>query len=429
MKCLVCATLAALGAGFASPPARADFLVPMDLAQTNHLKAYGLAYHVLVKGENVKWLLNYRGGSFLIPERPGFSMEAQARGVRLETVDGAEVATILQEINDSNAEVVLLEKEPAIAIYAPPNKQPWDDAVMLALEYAGIPYTSVYDREVLAGELERYDWLHLHHEDFTGQYGKFYAGYRTADWYIKEQILNEQIAESLGFTKVSEEKKAVARAIKEYVREGGFLFAMCSATDSFDIALAAEGIDIVPREYDHDGITPDCQKLLDFDKTLAFEGFTLVTNPLVYEFSDIDMTGAAAARGEGRDYFSLRVLGEIRSRAHDARAGPRAGHQGLHGADDVVQKELDQEEGAHPRRGERVGGGALHPRELRARDVHVSRRARSRGLPAPRRRSPDGPRALPELPWVSAHSQQHSLPRGEEEGAEDVNASRETRRE
>jgi hypothetical protein len=296
---------AAMNAGFMSAGARADFLVPMDLSQTNHLKAYGLAYHVLAKGENVKWLLNYRGGSFLIPERSAFSMEAQARGVRLEVVDGARVATILQEINDSNADVVLLEKAPAIAIYAPPNKQPWDDAVMLALTYADIPYTIVYDQEVLAGELEKYDWLHLHHEDFTGQYGKFYAGFRTADWYIKEQILNEKIAAALGFKKVSEEKKAVARVIKEFVRAGGFVFAMCSATDSFDIALAAEGIDVVPREYDHDGTTPNCQNLLDFGKALAFESFKLVLDPLVYEFSDIDMTGAAAARGEERDYFTL----------------------------------------------------------------------------------------------------------------------------
>jgi len=305
-KHVACALLAAaMGAGFMPGSARADFLVPMDLSQTNHLKAYGLAYHVLAKGENVKWFLNYRGGSFLIPERSAFSMEAQARGVRLEVVDGARVASILQEINDSNADVVLLEKAPAIAIYAPPNKQPWDDAVMLALTYADIPYTIVYDQEVLAGELERYDWLHLHHEDFTGQYGKFYAGFRTADWYIKEQILNERIATALGFKKVSEEKKAVARAIKEFVRAGGFVFAMCSATDSFDIALAAEGIDVVPREYDHDGTTPNCQNLLDFGKALAFESFKLVMDPLVYEFSDIDMTWAAAARGEERDYFTL----------------------------------------------------------------------------------------------------------------------------
>jgi hypothetical protein len=277
----------------------------MDLSQTNHLKAYGLAYYILARGEDVKWLLNYRGGSFLIPEKPAFSMEAQARNVRLERVDGAQIASIMQEINDSNADVILLEKAPAIAIYAPPNKQPWDDAVMLALEYADIPYTVVYDREVLAGELEKYDWLHLHHEDFTGQYGKFYAGYRGADWYIQEQILSEKIAAALGFKKVSEEKKAVARAIREYVRAGGFLFAMCSATDTIDIGLAAEGIDIAPREYDHDGTTPNCQNLLDFGKAFAFENFKLILDPLVYEFSDIDMTNQAAARGEQRDYFTL----------------------------------------------------------------------------------------------------------------------------
>ena len=170
-----------------SPPsARADFLVPMDLSQTNHLKAYGLAYHILARGENVKWLLNYRGGSFLIPDKSAFSMEAQVRSVKLERVDGAQIASIMREINDSNADVILLEKAPAIAIYAPPNKQPWDDAVMLALKYADIPYTVVYDQEVLAGELEKYDWLHLHHEDFTGQYGKFYANYSTQQWYIDQ---------------------------------------------------------------------------------------------------------------------------------------------------------------------------------------------------------------------------------------------------
>ncbi|MDD4858372.1 MAG: asparagine synthetase B [Candidatus Krumholzibacteria bacterium] len=300
--CFICSALAVVSI---AAVARADFLVPMDLSQTNHLKAYGLAYHVLASGENVKWLLNYRGGSFLIPETNAFSLEASARNVRLERVDGAQIAAILQEIDESNADVVLLEKAPAIAIYAPPNKQPWDDAVMLALSYAGIPYTIVYDREVLAGELEKYDWLHLHHEDFTGQYGKFYAGFRATEWYIKEQILNEQIARSLGYDKVSDEKKAVARKIAEYVRAGGFVFAMCSATDSFDIALAAEGVDIAPREYDHDGTTPNCQKLLDYGKCLAFENFTLVMDPLVYEFSDIDMTPTAAARGEWRDYFTL----------------------------------------------------------------------------------------------------------------------------
>lgn len=285
--------------------ARADFLVPMDLSQTNHLKAYGLAYHVLAQGENVKWLLNYRGGSFLVPETGEVAMEARSRNVLLEKVDGARIASIMQEIDGSNAEVILLEKAPEIAIYAPPNKLPWDDAVMLALGYAGIPYTIVYDRNVLAGELEKYDWLHLHHEDFTGQYGKFYGGFHGTDWYMRDQILSEKLAAALGYSKVSEEKKAVARAIKEFVRAGGFLFAMCSAADSYDIALAADGVDIAPREYDRDGVTPGAQGLLDFGKCLAFENFKLILDPLVYEYSDIDMTNVAASRGEQRDYFTL----------------------------------------------------------------------------------------------------------------------------
>ncbi len=199
----------------------ADFLVPMDLSQSNHLKAYGLAWYVLARGGNVRWLLNYRGGSFLVPETAGLTLEAQARGVRMERVGGSDIAEILREIDSSNMEVVLLEKAPEIAIYAPPNKQPWDDAVMMALEYAGIPYKTVYDREVLAGTLQLYDWLHLHHEDFTGQYGKFYRGYHTAEWYIRQQILFEEIAEALGYEKVSEEKKAVAEMIREYVPRRG----------------------------------------------------------------------------------------------------------------------------------------------------------------------------------------------------------------
>jgi hypothetical protein len=288
-----------------SAQASADFLVPMDLSQSNHLKAYGLAWHVLSAGGDVRWLLNYRGGSFLIPETAGITLEAQARGVRMERVGGSDIAAILREIEVSNMEVVLLEKAPEIAIYAPPNKQPWDDAVMMALEYAGIPYKTVYDREVLAGTLELYDWLHLHHEDFTGQYGKFYRGFRAAEWYIRQQILFEEIAEALGYSKVSEEKKAVAEMIREYVRGGGFLFAMCSACDTVDLALAARGIDIAPRQFDHDGTTPGCQEKLDYSRCLAFEDFILEMNPMVYEFSNIDMTAEASARGEGNDWFTL----------------------------------------------------------------------------------------------------------------------------
>jgi len=298
--CLILALLGAAGAA-----AQGEILVPMDLAQTNHLKAYGLAWHVLSKGMDVKWLLNYRGGSFLVPESSWVGFEAQARNVYAERVSAEKVAGILAEMEEGNMELILLEKAPEMAIYAPPNKQPWDDAVMMALDYAGIPYVTVYDRDVLAGRLGEFDWLHLHHEDFTGQYGKFYGSYRNAEWYIRQQILFEEIASSLGFKKVSDEKKAVAEMIMEYVRAGGFLFAMCSACDAIDIALAARGIDIVPREFDHDGTTPGCGEKLDYARCFAFEGFSLVMDPYAYEFSDIDMTEAAARRGEGADWFTL----------------------------------------------------------------------------------------------------------------------------
>ncbi len=285
--------------------AYSNYLVPMDLSQGNHLRAYGLVYGVLEGGGDARWLLNFRGGSFVIPQTGGIESEAAAMGVTLERKDGAELAAIYGEIAEANMEIVLLEEAPRIAVYAPPNKQPWDDAVMLALEYAGIPYDIVYDREVLAGELSRYDWLHLHHEDFTGQYGKFFRGYRRRDWYVKQQILFEELAAELGFDKVSEEKKAVALAIREYARAGGFLFAMCSACDTFDIALAARGLDVVPREFDHDGITPGFSEKLDYGEALAFENFKLITDPYVYEFSDIDMTEEAAERPEDNDYFTL----------------------------------------------------------------------------------------------------------------------------
>ncbi|HSG28883.1 MAG TPA: hypothetical protein VLA34_10415, partial [Candidatus Krumholzibacterium sp.] len=300
-------TITALVLVTALSPGRplAEALIPMDLSQSNHLKAYGLAWYALSRGADVKWLLNYRGGSFLVPDEGMIALEAKVRNVAVTDVSPAEVAMIYGEIEEGNMEVVLLEKAPEIAIYAPPNKQPWDDAVMMALEYADIPYVTVYDREVLTGGLERFDWLHLHHEDFTGQYGKFYAGYRNADWYVQQQVLFEEIARGLGFEKVSEEKKAVARMIREYVRQGGFLFAMCSACDSYDIAMAAEGLDIVPREFDHDGVTPGCAEKLDYSRTFAFEDFELVMDPYAYEFSDIDMTQAAAQRGEGNDYFTL----------------------------------------------------------------------------------------------------------------------------
>ena len=280
-------------------------LIPMDLKQTNHLKAYGLAYRMLTQGIDVEWLLNYRGGSFLARRHRDMELEARIRNISYETVDPAAVAQIKAEIEQENMEVVLLEKAPHLAVYSPPNSQPWDDAVTLALDYAEIPFDKVYDREVLTGQLEQYDWLHLHHEDFTGQFGKFYATYRFQPWYQHDVEVNEGLAKELGFTKVSELKKAVARTIRDYVNAGGFLFAMCSATDTIDIALAAEGVDIVAPEFDGDGTTPGAQEKLQFAKTFAFENFTLEMSPVVYEFSNIDTSNYARLRGPQADYFTL----------------------------------------------------------------------------------------------------------------------------
>jgi hypothetical protein len=289
----------------ASARAQSYMLIPMDLSQTNHLKAYGLAYGMLVQNIHVEWLLNYRGGSFLARRNAEFELEARVRNVRFEAVGAAQVAEIKAEIERENMEVVLLEKPPRLAVYSPPNAQPWDDAVTLVLDYAQVPFDKVYDREVLTGKLSEYDWLHLHHEDFTGQYGKFYGSYRFTAWYQHDVEVNEGLARELGYGKVSELKKAVARTIREYVRNGGFLFAMCSATDTIDLALAAEGVDIVAPEYDHDGQTPGVQDRLDFGHCLAFENFTLELNPLVYEFSNIDTSNYARLRGAEADYFTL----------------------------------------------------------------------------------------------------------------------------
>ena len=282
-----------------------SILVPMDLTQTNHLKAYGLAFHALQQGRTVHWLLNYRGGSFLMPAVRELILEARLKGVSFKEVSGSDISLIYAEVERQNMETVVLEKAPRIAVYTPPNKQPWDDAVTLALTYADIPFDRIFDEEVLTGALSRYDWLHLHHEDFTGQYGKFYGAYRYAEWYRTQQIQYETLAKKLGFTKVSDAKKAVAETIREYTLNGGFLFAMCSACDTIDIALAAHAIDIVPREYDHDAMTPGCQGRLDYDRCFAFTGFRLITNPLVYEFSNIDTSDYAKARGSDVDYFQL----------------------------------------------------------------------------------------------------------------------------
>jgi len=282
-------------------------LIPMDLNQTDHLKAYGVAYWILERGIRVEWLLNFRGGSFMMAYDESSARRCRIWGVRFEIIDGSQTAQIYRTIEENNMEVILLEKAPSIAVYTPPNKQPWDDAVTLALTYAEIPYETLWDESVLSGKIMKYDWLHLHHEDFTGQYGKFYANYKNALWYIEQQRLYEAEAKRMGYQKVSQLKLAVARKVKQYVLQGGFLFAMCSATDSYDIALAAQNTDVCDMVFDGDPAAVDCQEGLEFDKCFAFENFLLYVSPMIYEFSDIDTTplDQTASRTGQNDYFTL----------------------------------------------------------------------------------------------------------------------------
>lgn len=282
-------------------------LIPMDQIQKDHLKAYGIAFWTLEKNINIEWLLNYRGGSFLIDYYSPIAQECRIRGVSFNRITANGVLDIYTEIEQNNMDIVLLEKAPRIAIYTPQNKQPWDDAVTLALTYAEVPYKTLWDEEVFQGELEKYDWLHLHHEDFTGQYGKFYRNYHTAQWYIEQQSMSEAMAKGLGFLTVHEQKKALARLIRAYVGDGGFLFAMCSATDTYDIALAEDGIDAVHHVFDGTPITSNVDSKLDYKKTFAFTNFSLMTDPMVYEFSDIDFPPShnPVTRGAEADYFTL----------------------------------------------------------------------------------------------------------------------------
>ncbi len=283
-------------------------LIPMDAeSQENHLKAYGITYWVLSKQQKVQWLLNYRGGSFMMPDGEAIRKECQIRGVSFEVLSDGQAEQILDEISSpsQNQDAVILEKAPKIAVYSPKENQPWDDAVTMVLTYAEIPYVTVYDEEVLGDKLALYDWLHLHHEDFTGQYGRFYGAYRAAPWYIEGKEQAEALAQRLGYAKVSDEKLAVARKIRNYVIGGGFMFAMCSATDSFDIALAAENVDICEPMFDGDPSDANYQGKLEYGNTLAFTNFILERNPLRYEFSSIDMTNKRGNVPKESDYFSL----------------------------------------------------------------------------------------------------------------------------
>ncbi|MDA0940048.1 MAG: asparagine synthetase B [Bacteroidetes bacterium] len=285
----------------------ARILVPMDDSQTNHLKAYGVAFWVLENGVEVEWLLNYRGGSFLMPNIPEIQNECVIRGVAHQVIADVQAGQILQEIADPevNMERVKLEVTPKIAVYSPDGKQPWDDAVTLVLTYAEIPYDVVYDTEILMGELPKYDWLHLHHEDFTGQYGKFYKAYRSASWYQEEVARQSGTAQIMGFQKVSEMKRNVATSIRDFVIGGGFLFTMCSGTDSYDIALAAQEIDICAPMFDGDPADPAAQSKLKFDDGLAFQNYQLEMDPLVYEFSSIDGTKDHSDIKAINDFFTL----------------------------------------------------------------------------------------------------------------------------
>lgn len=282
-------------------------LIPMDQAQANHLKAYGVAFRALESGKTVEWLLNYRAGSFVIDSDSELENLCLLRGVYTENITSSDLADIYRTIEVENMERVILEKAPSVAVYTPQNVEPWDDAVTLALTYADIPYEMIWDEEVLGGALEEYDWIHLHHEDFTGQYGKFYASFHNQLWYRQAVELNESLARRLGFHKVSEMKLEVAKTIKDYVRRGGFLFAMCSACETIDIALAADRVDICPSEFDGDPVDAGAQEALDYSRSLAFENFRVTLDPLLYRHSNIDTYPDRLARfpDGSSDHFYL----------------------------------------------------------------------------------------------------------------------------
>ncbi len=287
------------------PVSATSLLIPMDLTQKNHLKAYGIAYFAVERTIDVSWLLNYRGGSFMLPYSQTVASECAIRGVTYETISDLQASQIISEIAslEQNMDEIRLTKVPKIAVYSPKNKLPWDDAVTLVLTYAEIPYTVVYDEEVLNGDLPKYDWLHLHHEDFTGQFGKFWGSYRNATWYKEDVAEQQATAERMGYTKVSQMKLAVVKSIRDFVAGGGYLFAMCSGPDSFDVALAAENVDICDVMFDGDPADPQAQAKLDFDKTFAFTNFHIVTNPYQYEISDIDVKPNGSRKNN--DFFTL----------------------------------------------------------------------------------------------------------------------------
>jgi hypothetical protein len=288
--------------------AQHKLLIPMDVSsQTDHLKAYGIAYRHLLNGKELDWLLNYRGGSFMFDYTSELAAECQQKGVSFEPVSGTQAAQIYAEVQNenNNMDIVRLEKVAKIAVYVPPNALPWDDAVQLALDYVEIPYEKVWDEEVLQGKLKDYDWLHLHHEDFTGQYGKFFAAFGSSPWYLMQKQTNEDMAKKLGFSKVSQLKLAVVKKLKDYVSGGGFMFTMCSGTTTPDIALATQYTDICDAMYDGDPSDPDANSKLNYTECMAFQNFQIIANPYVYEYSDLDVTDNMIMLGPANDYFTL----------------------------------------------------------------------------------------------------------------------------
>ncbi len=291
----------------ASAMAQVKLLIPMEPSQTEHLKAYGIAYRFLYNGKELDWLLNYRGGSFMFPYSAAIEEECRQKEVSYELLDGTQTAEVYADVQDvkNNTELIHLEKVAKIAVYVPPNALPWDDAVQLVLDFAEIPYDKVWDEEVLSGKLKSYDWIHLHHEDFSGQYGKFFASFATAQWYQEQKATNEAMAKKLGFAKVSKLKLAVVKKLNEYIANGGFLFAMCSATETYDLALAAQYTDICDAVYDGDPYDPDANSKLDFSECIAFQDFQAILNPLVYRRSTIDATDEIFPLGAWNDNFKL----------------------------------------------------------------------------------------------------------------------------
>jgi len=287
--------------------AQQRLFIPMDASQTDHLKAYGIIFNSIQDGNSAEWLLNYRGGSFMAPYSDALLKKCRLKNVSVKVVGASEAQSIIDDVQQPNVNtsIIKLDKAPKIAVYTPTQALPWDDAVTLALTYAEVEYDKIWDPEVLNGKLSEYDWLHLHHEDFTGQYGKFWSSSRNQPWYIQQVNQMEAMAKELGYDTVSQEKKAVARTIKEYVGNGGFLFAMCSGTDTFDIALAAEGTDIAPAPFDGDPADPNAQEKLDYSKSLAFKDFALKMNPAEYEYSDIDIPVQINEIDQSLDFFTL----------------------------------------------------------------------------------------------------------------------------